>query len=97
MADQLAVWLYGVRVATIESERRRLRLAYTPEAHDRFPGGTPLLSLTLPVSADRFGSGIVRPFLDGLLPEGESRRAIAEDLDLRADDTFGLIRALGRD
>lgn len=97
MAEELAVWLYGQIVATIESERRRLRLRYTPEALARYPGGSPLLSLTLPVSSVQFGSGVVRPFLDGLLPEGEPRRAIAEDLGLRADDTFGLIRALGRD
>jgi serine/threonine-protein kinase HipA len=53
--------------------------------------------LRLPLTTERFGNGIARPFLDGLLPEGEPRRAIAEDLELRADDTFGLIRALGRD
>jgi serine/threonine-protein kinase HipA len=97
MAEELAVWLYGQPVATIEFERRRIRLRYTPEALGKYPGGSPLLSLTLPVSAVQFGSGVVRPFLDGLLPEGEPRRAIAEDLQLRADDTFGLIRALGRD
>ncbi|HEY3843944.1 MAG TPA: type II toxin-antitoxin system HipA family toxin [Acidimicrobiales bacterium] len=97
MAGQLAVWLYGQIVATIESERRRLRLRYTPDALRLYPGGSPLLSLTLPVSSAQFGSGVVRPFLDGLLPEGDPRRAIAEDLGLRADDTFGLIRALGRD
>jgi len=97
MAEELAVWLYGQIVATIESERRRLRLRYTPEALAHYPGGSPLLSLTLPVSSVQFGSSVVRPFLDGLLPEGEPRRAIAEDLGLRADDTFGLIRALGRD
>lgn len=97
MAEQLSVWLYGSKAATIEAERRRLRLTYTAEALDRYPGGTPLLSLGLPVSNEQFGSAVVRPFLDGLLPEGEPRRAIAEDLSLRADDTFGLIRALGRD
>ena len=96
-ADHLTVRIYGLKVATIGSQRRRLRLDFTSEALDRFPGGTPLLPLTLPVSANRFGSGFVRPFFDGLLPEGESRRAIAEGLDLLADDTFGLIRALGRD
>jgi serine/threonine-protein kinase HipA len=84
-------------VVTIGSERRLLRLDHTSEALDRLPGRTPLLSLTLPVSADRFGHGVIRPFLDGLLPEGESRPVIADDLGLRADDTFGLIRALGRD
>jgi serine/threonine-protein kinase HipA len=40
---------------------------------------------------------VVRSFLDGLLPEEDSRRLIAQDLGLRADDTFALARALGRD
>jgi len=97
MAQELAVWLYGHVVATVESERRRLRLRYTQEALEGYPGGSPLLSLALPVSGVPFGSGVVRPFLEGFLPEGEPRRAIADELGLRADDTFGLIRALGRD
>jgi serine/threonine-protein kinase HipA len=97
MADRLAIWLYGMRVATVSEERRRLRLAYTAEALERFPGGTPLLSLALPLTNERLRDGVVRPFLDGLLPEGDSRRAIADDLHLRADDTFRLAEALGRD
>ena len=40
---------------------------------------------------------MVRPFLDGLLPEGQSRLAVAKDFDLLASDTYGLIRAIGRD
>lgn len=97
MADRLAIWLYGTRVATVSEERRRLRLEYTAEALERFPGGTPLLSLALTLTNERFSDGVVRPFLDGLLPEGDSRRAIADNLHLRADDTFRLAEALGRD
>jgi serine/threonine-protein kinase HipA len=97
MAGRLAIWLYGMRVATVEEERRRLRLQYTPQALQSFPAGTPLLSLRLPLVGERQPNGAVRPFLDGLLPEGDARRAIAEDFGLRSDDTFGLIRALGRD
>ena len=59
--------------------------------------GTPLLSLSLPVGNRRYPQGIVRPFLDGLLPEGESRKSIARDVGVRQDDTYGLIRELGRD
>lgn len=44
MPDELAVWLYGDRVAIIERSRGRLRLRYTDEALDRYPLGTPLLS-----------------------------------------------------
>ncbi len=97
MADELAVWLYGERVAVIDRVRDRLRLAYTEEALRRYPLGTPLLSLSLPVSSRRYTQGIVRPFLDGLLPEGESRKAIARGVHAPERDTYGLIRALGRD
>lgn len=97
MADELAVWLYGERVATVDRKRGRPRLAYTEEALGRYDLGTPLLSLALPVSTGRYTQGVARPFLDGLLPEGEPRKSIARDPGLRPDDTYGLIEALGRD
>lgn len=97
MADALAVWLDGDRVAVISQERNRLRLSYTQEALGRYPLGLPLLSLSLPLTSRRYTQGIVQPFLDGLLPEGEARRAIADDLNVRASDTYALIRELGRD
>jgi serine/threonine-protein kinase HipA len=97
VADELAVWLYGDRVATIEPARRRPRLRYTEDALARYALGTPLLSLSLPVSNRRYPQGVVRAFLDGLLPEGESRKSIARDVGVHADDTYGLIRELGRD
>lgn len=97
MSERLAIWLYGTKVAVVEQERRRMRLRYTPEAIRTFPAGAPLLSLQLTVGPERVPNGVVRAFLDGLLPEGEARRLIAEDLNLRADDTFALTGALGRD
>lgn len=97
MANALAIWLYGIRVAVVEQERDRLRLHYTKEALERYALGVPLLSLSLPLTPGRYPHGVVRAFLDGLLPEGEPRRAVAADFDLRAGDTYGLIRALGRD
>jgi serine/threonine-protein kinase HipA len=98
MADEsLAVWLYGDRVAVIDRVRGRPRLTYTETALAMYPLGTPLLSLSLPVREERFPQGTVRPFLDGLLPEGESRKAIAREVHAPPNDTYGLIRALGRD
>jgi serine/threonine-protein kinase HipA len=97
MADALAIWLYGDKVAVVDRERGRLRLSYTAEALNCYPLGVPLLSLTLPLTSERYTQGVVRPFLDGLLPEGDSRRAIADDFDLRASDTYALIEAIGRD
>lgn len=97
MADELAVWLYGIRVAAIDQERGRLRLTYTEEALERYPLGVPLLSLSLPLTPGRYTHGAVRPFLEGLLPEGEARGAAANDFNVLREDTYGLIRALGRD
>ena len=97
-SGSLAIWLYGRQVAVVERERKgRLRLSYTEEALTAYEGGTPLLSLALPLTRDRYPNGVTRAFLDGLLPEGEPRRAIAADLDLPSSDVLGLIGALGKD
>ncbi|MGH2791410.1 MAG: HipA domain-containing protein [Actinomycetota bacterium] len=97
MADELSIWLYGIRVASINQERGRLRLTYTEEALGRYPLGVPLLTLSLPLTPQRYTHGVVRPFLDGLLPEGEARQAAANDFNVLREDTYALIRALGRD
>lgn len=97
MADELAIWLSGDRVAIIERVRGRPRLAYTDEALARYDLGTPLLSLSLPVANLSYPQGVVRAFLDGLLPEGGFRQSIARDVGVSPADTYSLIRALGRD
>jgi len=98
MAARLAIWLYGRPVAVVEKERKnRLRLSYTENALATYEGGTPLLSLGFPLTRDRYPNGVTRAFLDGLLPEGEPRLAIAADFNLAASDVFGLLAALGRD
>ena len=98
MADELAVWLYGTNVARIEEYRRqRLRLTYTDAALERYPLGVPLLSLALPLRPEPYPHGVTRAFLDGLLPEGEMRRAAALNVRVPSEDTFALVRELGRD
>ncbi len=98
MAAPLAIWLYDRQVAVVERQRNnRLRLSYTEDALATYEGGTPLLSLAFPLTRDRYPNGATRAFLDGLLPEGEPRRAIAADLDMPASDVFGLLGALGKD
>ncbi len=98
MVEELALWLYGDRVATVAREPgNRIRLRYTPEALAKYELGTPLLSIGLPLTEIPSPNAKTRSFLDGLLPEGEPRRAIAEQLDLNTNDTFGLIRSLGLD
>ena len=98
MADSLAIWLNDVQIATVDRERKgKLRLSYTEEALAAYPGGIPLLSLNLPLTTDRYPNDRTRAFLEGFLPEGEPRRAIAADLNLLASDVFGLLGTLGRD
>lgn len=99
MTDTLAVWLNGKKVALVNRDQRtkKLRLAYTQQALGSYPLNVPLLSLSLPLRPEHYSHGVVAPFLNGLLPEGESRLVVAADLDLLASDTYGLIRALGRD
>ena len=98
MPDQLAIWLYGRKVAVVEQPRpRTMRLAYTAEAIEHFTLGTPLLSLNLPLVTTSYANGVTTAFLDGLLPEGGTRDSMAAKLELVASDTFGLIRELGRE
>jgi len=99
MAEALAIWLYGQHMARVEQRgpKKHLRLSYTAEALATYEGGTPLLSLAFPLTRDRYPNAVTTAFLEGLLPEGEPRRALAADLDLLASDVFGLIAALGKD
>jgi serine/threonine-protein kinase HipA len=90
--------MYGQHVATVFPERnQRMRLGYTDTALSTYSLGSPVLSLSLPLTPERYPNAISRAFLDGLLPEEESRRVIAQNLNLNANDTYGLIQALGRD
>ena len=98
MAEELTIWLYGDRVASVaELRKKRMRLVYTDQALAKYELGTPLLSIGLPLTDVYYPSAKTKTFLDGLLPEEEQRRAVAEELGLVATDTFGLIGRLGRD
>lgn len=99
MADRpalLEVALHGEVVAVLREKRRsgRIELTSTDLARDRWPARAPVVSCSLPVGA--------RPqdataFLNGLLPEGQARAALAAQRDLLASDTWGLLAELGRD
>jgi serine/threonine-protein kinase HipA len=55
------------------------------------------LSVDLPLTSTEYANAQTCAFLDGLLPEGEPRLAIAADFDVPASDVFGLLAALGKD
>lgn len=99
MPAELDVWLHGVRVATLREVRtRKLRLDYTDAAADAFRIGAPVLSVAMPLNTHRrYPPGIVDPWLEGLLPEGEARTSIERTYGVLRGDAVGLLRAVGRD
>lgn len=51
----------------------------------------PALSLSLPLREDPFAEAEFRPYLEGLLPEGEDRRSLAAKLAVRDDDYLAML------
>lgn len=91
---KLNVWLAGEHVATITEDRYGMSMVYTDIAQ---PLGIPLVSMSMPVTSQRYGNKTARPFFHGLLPEGEARTIIAYDLGLDSSNDMGLLQALGED
>ncbi|WP_117000097.1 HipA N-terminal domain-containing protein [Desertimonas flava] len=91
----LTVWLHDEPIGAVARGRRGdVRLTYSPEVLDRHSGNVPLLSCSLLTATARLDA---TGFIDGLLPQGEHRRALAARAKLAAHDTFGLIARYGRD
>ncbi len=96
-ARALEVWLYRTHLANLtESPSRKIELAWTNDAVERWGPGARLLSAKLSI-ADTPVAALVRNYLDGLLPEGNARTNHALSAGVAPDDTFALIRAYGRD
>jgi len=93
----LHVLLNGEHVATLYDARHLAALEHTPQAIRKYGAGTPLLSMSLPVSAETYPGVQTRYFLDGLLPEEHVRAALANRARVATEDTFGLLRAYGLD
>jgi len=95
LREPLGVWLHGVRVAELIARGPgAVRCRYTPAARELWPGGTPLLSCSLPLGAPLADAG---PFLAGLLPDPEHRAKVAAVHGVRPGDAFALVERLGRD
>jgi serine/threonine-protein kinase HipA len=95
---ELAVWLDDVHVATLDEPRsRQLRLTYTENAVRRYGVGATVISASLPVQVKPYSVGDSRPVMEGLLPEGEARTRIENQLGIPRGDTYKLLAAIGRD
>lgn len=55
------------------------------------------LSPSLPLKKEVFGAKTTRAYFDGLLPEGEPRRAIADAAHVGHDDVINLIKRLNNE
>ncbi len=91
------LWLYGTPIARVhEDAQHRLHLAWTDEAEHRWGRGVRVLSAKLTIGTVP-PPEVVRAYLDGLLPEGNARVNAALTARVGPDDTYGLVRAYGRD
>lgn len=90
---RLAVWLGGERVGTLSATEgdAELRFTYAEPAPAR------PVSLALPLEGEPRSSFATRAFFDGLLPEQSVREQSARQLGISPGNSFGLLRALGRD
>jgi serine/threonine-protein kinase HipA len=92
----LDVCLYGAKIGELlPSGDGEYQLAYTPETVERVAPGSVLLSHSLPVRAEPYDPDASRAYVEGLLPQGRRRRAIARELGLDPSDSYGLIAELG--
>ncbi len=94
----LSVWLGGERVGElVERRTNKLALRYDDALLDRVGSGRPLLSVLLPTSSQPYPPSQVRPFVEGLLPEGPARDAIERRFAVPRGLTFPLLAAIGRE
>jgi serine/threonine-protein kinase HipA len=97
--DRLVAWLYGTPVAVLTPSRDfRIQLEWRAEGVERWGLGSPALSVGLPIGTAR-GPRDQRglDFFENMLPEGPALGRMAELAGVRPADTFGILRAFGRD
>ena len=55
------------------------------------------VSISLPLQREFFSAGQTRQFFEGLLPEGFTRRSVAQWLHLDENDYLSILHQLGRE
>ena len=91
---RLMVWWDGRAVGELtQDEGGELGFAYLAEW--LADGAAPAVSASLPKRAEPFTRRECRPFFGGLLPEEETRRAVARALGISAANDFAMLDRLG--
>jgi serine/threonine-protein kinase HipA len=94
----LDVYLHGERIGALApTGEDTYSFAYRPEVAAEASAAEAQLSMALPLRPEPYGPDASRAYVECLLPQGQRRAAIAEELGLRSTDGYGLIAALGRD
>lgn len=94
----LDVYLRGERIGSLfRTGESNYSFAYTPETVAKRGAGSVLLSNSLPLRSEPFGPDATRAYIEGLLPQGTRREALAAELHLDPADGYGLIAEIGRD
>ena len=96
MSDSLTVVVNGVLVGEVRQDRGRLGFTYFEdwqERDDAYP-----LSLSMPLPKRDHDDGVVRPFLEGLLPDNEAiLEKWARQFGVSARNPFSSLRHVGED
>jgi serine/threonine-protein kinase HipA len=99
VADRLVAWLYDTPVAVLlPAPEFRIRLEWREEGIERWGLGSPALSVGLPIGTPigrRDTRGL--DFFENMLPEGPALARIAALAGVRPVDTYGILKAFGRD
>ena len=93
MAPELEVWLFADRVGTLALVDGRLSFCYASDWLAQ--SDSVALSVSLPLQAEPFDDLKTRPFFAGLLPEGQMRRLIAQQLQVSSQNDFALLDHIG--
>ncbi len=93
MTNELEVWLFADRVGTLALIDGRLSFRYADDWLKR--RNAVALSCSLPLQTEPFDDRRTRPFFAGLLPEGQLRRLIAQQLQVSGQNDFALLDRIG--
>jgi len=93
VAHELEVWLFSDRVGRLALLDGRLHFCYAPDWLSRTDAIA--LSASLPLQGEPFEDRKTRPFFAGLLPEGQTRRLLAQQLQVSRQNDFALLDHIG--